>query len=119
MTRKNEMRTTEIRVTPGFALPCDIIFAQGPKAYEYVCFQEALDLLLKTYRNVVQTALDCGYTAILLPALGTGTYGFTHENTAEAVVRLLKSMVYKCDLTIYFVVLEEETRDCYLPYFEL
>lgn len=37
-TRKNEMRTTETRVTPGFALPCDIIFAQGPKAYEYACF---------------------------------------------------------------------------------
>ena len=34
MTRKNEMKPTEVRVTPGFALPCDIIFAQGPKAYE-------------------------------------------------------------------------------------
>lgn len=118
-TRKKEMRTTEARVTPGFALPCEIIFAQGPKAYEYACFQEALDFLLKTYRNVVQTALNYGYTSILLPALGTGTYGFTHENTAEAVIRLFRFMVDKCDLTIYFVLLGEETRDYYLPYFEL
>ncbi len=117
-TRKNEMRATETRVTPGVALPCDIIFAQGPKAYEYACFQEALDLLLKTYRNVVHTALDYGYTAILLPALGTGSYGFTHENTAEAVIRLLRSMADKWDMTIYFVVLGEETRDYYLPYFD-
>ncbi len=117
-TRKNEMRTTETRVTPGFALQCDIIFAQGPRAYEYACFQEALDLLLITYRNVVQTALDYGYTSILLPALGTGTYGFTHDNTAEAVIRLLRSMADKCDLTIYFVVLGEETRDYYFQFFE-
>lgn len=75
-------------------------------------------MLLKTYRNVVHTALDYGYTSILLPALGTGSYGFTHENTAEAVISLLKSMVEKCDLNIYFVVMGEETKDYYLPYFD-
>ena len=52
-TRKNEMKPTEVRVTPGFALPCKIIFAQGPNLYDFSDFQVALGLLLKTYENIL------------------------------------------------------------------
>ena len=53
------MKPKEVRVAPGFALPCDIIFAQGPKAYEYEDFNEALILLLQTYQNVMCLPKRC------------------------------------------------------------
>lgn len=113
-TRKNEMKPTEVRVTPGFALPCDIIFAQGPKAYECDDFKGALVLLLQTYLNVVCTAVNRGYKSVLLPALGTGSYGFAHEDTAAVVMNLLKELVQDKDITVYFVVYEEEYQELYL-----
>ena len=114
ITQKNEMRLTEVRVTPGFALPCDIIFAQGPKAYEYDDFKDALILLLQTYQNVLRTAIVCGYKSILLPALGTGSYGFSHEDTAELVMKLLKTLLQDQEITVYFVVYEDKYKDLYL-----
>lgn len=116
MTRKNEMKPTEVRVTPGFALPCDIIFAQGPKAYEYDDFKDALILLLQTYQNVLRTAIVRGYKSILLPALGTGSYGFTHIDTAKSVIHLLKIALQNNNLMVYFVVYDEESQSIYLQY---
>lgn len=115
-SRKNEMKPTEVRVTPGFALPCDIIFAQGPKAYEYEDFEYALNLLLQTYQNIIHTAIGRGYKSILLPALGTGSYGFTHVDTAQRVMNLLKTMLQGNDLTVYFVVYEIDSLNLYLHY---
>ena len=117
MTRENEMKPTEVRVTPGFALPCDIIFAQGPKAYEYDDFEDALNLLLQTYQNIIHTAIVRGYKSILLPALGTGSYGFTHIDTAQSVIHLLKVALQNNNLMVYFVVYDEESRNIYLQYF--
>ena len=116
MTRKNEMKPTEVRVTPGFALPCDIIFAQGPKAYEYENFEDALNLLLQTYQNIIHTTMARGYKSILLPALGTGSYGFTHVDTAQRVIHLLKTMLQGNELTVYFVVYEKDSINLYLRY---
>ena len=116
MTRKNEMKPTEVRVTPGFVLPCDIIFAQGPKAYEYEDFEDALNLLLQTYQNIIHTAIVRGYKSILLPALGTGSYGFTHIDTAQDVMNLLKTALQGNNLKVYFVVYEEDSRNIYLQY---
>ena len=110
------MKPTEIRVTPGFALPCDIIFAQGPKAYEYEDFEDTLNLLLQTYQNIIHTAIVCGYKSILLPALGTGSYGFTHEDTAELVMKSLKSLLQDQEITVYFVVYEKDSTNLYLRY---
>ena len=115
-SRKNEMKATEVRVTPGFALSCDIIFAQGPKAYEYEDFNDALILLLRTYKNVIHTAIVRGYKSILLPALGTGSYGFSHADTAESVMALLKRILQGQILTVYFVVYEEGLENLYLQY---
>lgn len=116
MTRKNAMKPTEVRVTPGFALPCDIIFAQGPKAYEHEDFEDALNLLLQTYQNIIHTATVRGYKSILLPALGTGSYGFRHVDTAQRVMNLLKAALQSNNLMVYFVVYDEESRNIYLQY---
>ena len=110
------MKPTEVRVTPGFVLPCDIIFAQGPKAYEYKDFEDALNLLLQTYQNIIHTAIVRGYKSILLPALGTGSYGFTHIDTAKSVIHLLKIALQNNNLMVYFVVYDEESQSIYLQY---
>jgi O-acetyl-ADP-ribose deacetylase (regulator of RNase III) len=102
------MKLTEVRVTPGFALPCSIIFAQGPKVGEYDDRQVAIDLLLGTYQNILKTARNYGFDAILLPALGTGSYGFTHEETADAVMHLLNSFARCNHIEILFVLQSEK-----------
>ena len=57
--------------------------------YDFVDFQIALDLLLKTYENILQKAVECGFKTILVPALGTGSYGFTHEDIARKVIKTI------------------------------
>lgn len=110
----NEMKVCETRITPGFDLPCEIIFAQGPKVYEYENYNEALQLLLLTYKNILKTAIDNKYQSILLPAMGTGSYGFSHSSTAEYVVNLLNEYLLFCDLTVYFVIYEQNALNIYL-----
>lgn len=112
-TRKNEMKTTEVRITPGFALPCDIIFAQGPKLYDFDDFQTALNLLLRTYHNILQKSVECGFKNILIPALGTGSYGFTHDSTAKQVVNVISSFIRRHQLDVYFVVSSDEIKELY------
>lgn len=92
--QENAMKPTEIRVTGGFALPCVILFAQSPKRWEYP-EGEATDLLLQTYENALCVAAEMGYRRVLIPALGTGHYGFTHEETAEEVVTLIRRIIHK------------------------
>lgn len=113
LTRKNEMRPGEVRITPGFALPCDIIFAQGPKAYAYANYDEALSLLLLTYKNTLKVAAKQGYRIILLPALGTGSYSFLHEDTAELVMRLLLDELRLYDLSVILVIYEKSVAPLY------
>jgi O-acetyl-ADP-ribose deacetylase (regulator of RNase III) len=90
--QENAMKPTEIRFTGGFALPCNILFAQSPKRWNYP-EDDAESLLLETYENALCGAAEMGYRRVLIPALGTGHYGFTHEETAKKVVDLLKEIV--------------------------
>lgn len=112
-SRRNEMKPTEVRVTPGFALPCDIIFAQGPKAYDYPNFDTALELLLTTYVNIFKATAEQRWSAILLPALGTGSYGFSHEDTASQVMRLLTGLVSEYGITAYLVLNDAAVQEYY------
>ena len=118
LSRKNEMRPGDVRIAPGFALPCDIIFAQGSKAYVYANYDEALSLLLLTYKNTLKVAAKQGYRTILMPALGTGSYRFLHAETAEPVMRLLLEELRLYDLSVIFVVLEESVAPLYTRWLE-
>lgn len=53
---------------------------------------------------------------VLLVVSGRGSYGFTHEDTAPRVMNFLKTVLQGNDLTVYFVVYEEESRSIYLQY---
>lgn len=109
----NEMRVTDVRITPGFALEKDIIFAQGPKLWEYESYDEAFFLLKTTYKNVVEAAQKAGYNSILIPSLGTGEYGFEHDTIAEHVVKLLDELADNYGIEIYLVLYDDETLQIY------
>ncbi len=109
----NVMKPTEIRVTPGFQLPCDIIFAQGVKVWDCKSYDDALGLFIKTYENLLDCITRRGYKRVLLPALGTGHYGFTHENTAGVVEKLLTEYVRTRDVALVLVVMEERIAQLY------
>ncbi len=98
---KDDMIVGEIRITPGFRIPCDIIFAQGPRVYDYTDYRSAEDDLLMTYGNLLKTAIERGYKTVIIPSLGTGVYGFRHEVIAKPVLSLLRSQT--SSLEIYFV----------------
>lgn len=109
----NAMKPGEVRITPGFALPCDIVFVQGPKAYEYDDYNEALHLLLTSYQNVLDIADDKGYKSILMPALGTGSYCFEHEKTVGNVIDCILQFLKISDLIVYFVLIDEKAAEIY------
>ncbi len=109
------MKVGEIRVTKGFNIPCDILFVQGPKRYDYNTLEEALDKLVLTYKNLLKFCLEKNYKNILLPSLGTGIYGFRHEDVIGPVLRLLKSDIYK-SLNINYVIYDKEVYDYYKNY---
>ncbi len=109
----NVMKSTEIRVTPGFQIPCDIIFAQGVKIWDSKSYDDALELFIKTYENLLTCITQRGYKRVLIPALGTGHYGFTHEKTAKIVTELLTEYIKTHDVTLVFVVTDDLTATFY------
>ena len=114
----NEMTVTEVRITPGFRISAKIIFAQGPKKWEYDNFEIALYFLIKTYENVLIKSVENKFKSILIPALGTGDYGFSHEETAEPVLALLNEFANAYDLNLFFVTFESETKALYDDVFQ-
>lgn len=112
----NVMKIGEVRRTPGFNLPCDIIFTLTPKAFMYKTEAEAERMLIRTYINVLICSVSWGYKSILLSALGTGAHGFTHQKTAQKVIRLLKVFTDSRPLDIHFVLSKPEILDFYAGY---
>lgn len=109
----NLMQVGEIRITPGFNLNMDIMFVQGPKAYEYEKYEIAKNLLLETYRNVIETAYANGYRNILVPSLGTGSYGFQHKDIAKDVVSILRKSLSDKNMNADFVLYSVEDKSYY------
>lgn len=112
----NDMKPTEIRITPGFGLGMDIIFAQSAK---YDCFskssyEDLLKILIQTFSNVLKTVKEKGYKSVLLPSLGTGIYGFKHEDVAREVVPLIKHFTEtNKDIDIWLCLFDNEVAEIY------
>lgn len=113
---KNEMKVTEVRITPGFALNKDIIFAQGPKVWEYDDYETAFRLLKQTYTNIIKSARSVNYKSIITPSLGTGEYGFVHEIIARPITQHLKYLSVDYDIIITLVLYSEELNTLYTQY---
>lgn len=113
-TNDNLMQVGEVRITPGFNLGIDIMFAQGPKSYDYETLEEAISVLLKTYINIIETAYSNGYKRVLCPSIGTGSYCFEHKNIGKQVVSIIKSSIEDKKITFDLVLYNEEDKKYYL-----
>ena len=118
---ENLMKVGDIRITPGFKLGMDIMFVQGPKKWEYeqptdtiYYHTERLEVLMEVYKKLLNMAYEKGYRNILLPALGTGSYGFTHKETGPLVTKLLFEFVRDKDVRVDFVIQDRKDRCYYL-----
>ena len=107
---KEKMKVGEIRITPGFNLGMDIMFVQGPKFYEY---PNPIEKLTETYKNLLNVLKEDKYTNILLPSLGTGIYGYKHEDVGNIVKELLTDFVKNNDINIDLVLFHKEDKEYY------
>ena len=107
---KNKMEVGEIRITPGFNLGMDIMFVQGPKFYDY---PNPIDKLIETYQILLNALKMDKYTNILLPSLGTGIYGYHHEDVGKLVNELLTSFVKDNNINIDFVLFNLDDKKYY------
>ena len=104
---KTLMRVGEVRITPGFNLGMDIIFAQGPKYYDY---DNPLKVLQTTYLNLLNEINRNNYKNILLPSLGTGIYGFNHEEVGKMVVSTITEFIKDKEINIDLVLYLEKDK---------
>ena len=95
------MKIGEIRITPGFNLGMDIMFVQGPRFWDY---NNAYELLFQTYENMLSEIKNNNYKNVLVPSLGTGSYGFIHENVGHDVYTCLNEFVKNNDINITLVL---------------
>ena len=100
----------EMRITPGFKIGMDIIFAQGPKYYE--C-DFPIEELKKTYLNLLDTIKSNNYKNVLLPSLGTGIYGFKHGDVGKMVVDTINEYIKDTDINIDLVLYLEKDKKYY------
>ena len=108
---ENMMKVGDVRITPGFNLGMDIMFVQGPRYFDY---RDPIHKLIETYQNLLNELNKNNYTNILLPSLGTGIYGFKHEDVGKEVTKLIKEFVNDNDINIDLVLLHEEDKIYYM-----
>ncbi len=107
---KDKMKVGDIRITPGFNLGIPIMFVQGPKYYDY---PDPILELTKTYQIMLNEIKKYNYKNILLPSLGTGIYGYKHEDVGNIVKDLLTEFVKDNDINIDLVIYKEEDSKYY------
>ncbi len=91
-TFRGNMINNEVRITPGFNLNMDIIHVLTPKYYEE---EKPIDELLKAYKNMLTEIIKLNYKNVLLCSLGTGIYGYKHEDVAKQLIFLLNNFCKK------------------------
>ena len=116
-TYKILMKTAEVRITPGFDLNMDIIHVLAPKHYET---KNPIEELLTAYKNMLETIIKHGYKNILVCSLGTGVYGYKHEEVAIPLITLLNDFCQNNEVNIYLNNMYPIYKDEYLkPFLEI
>lgn len=114
---KTDMKTGEVRVTPGFNLNTDIIHVLAP---EYCEAKNPIDELLLTYKSMLEVIIKKGYKNILVCSFGTGVHGYKHEDIAKPLIFLLNNFCKINDVNLYLNNLYPIYKDIYLkPFLEI
>ena len=108
---ENIMNIGDVRITPGFNLNMNIMFVQGPKQWEH---DNSIELLEKTYNNMLNEIFENHYKNILIPSLGTGDYGFEHNQVGKIVKNLLNNYVIDKDINIDLVLYNAKDEQYYI-----
>ena len=111
---KNYMVNGEVRITPGFNLPMDIIHVLAPKFYEET---DPINSLMDCYNNLLDSIKEKGYKKVLIPSLGTGVHGYKHNDVVEPLINLLMNFCKKNDVDIYLNNMFPIQKDIYLKYY--
>lgn len=111
---KEYMVNGEVRITPGFNLPMDIIHVLAPKFYEET---DPINSLMDCYNNVLLSIKDKCYKKVLIPSLGTGVHGYKHEEVVKPLINLLMGFCKMNDVEIYLNNMTPIQKDIYLNYY--
>lgn len=96
---KENMYPSEVRVTPGFNLNMDIIHVLAPIYGEE---KEPIEILKKTYINLLETIKENDYKKVMICGLGTGSHGYNSNEIASDVIKILKKFIDENDVELYF-----------------
>ena len=110
-TFKTDMINGEVRITPGFNLNMDILHVLSPKYYEE---SDPINELMKAYRNLLDEITKHNYKNVLLCSLGTGIYGYKHEDVAKPLILLLNNFCKINDVNLYLNNMYPLYKDVYL-----
>lgn len=110
---KDNMKVNEVRITPGFVLCKEIIHIHPPRAYEE---EKPIEKLKDSYIELLKRIKQEKYKSVIIPSLGTGHYGYSHQEVGEIVIRLLTYFCNNNDIIIVFNLFDEETKSIYQEY---
>ena len=113
-TYKEYMVNGEVRITPGFNLPMDIIYVLAPKYYEET---DPINSLMNCYNKLLLSIKEKGYKKVLIPSLGTGVHGYKHEDVVKPLINLLMGFCKINDVEIYLNNMLPIQKDIYLKYY--
>lgn len=113
-TYKEYMVNGEVRITPGFNLPMNIIHVLAPKYYEET---DPINSLMDYYNNLLLSIKENGYKKVLIPSLGTGVHGYKHEDVVKPLINLLMGFCKMNDVEIYLNNMLPIQKDIYLKYY--
>ncbi len=105
-----EMKPNDVRITPGFKLGIDIIHVFPPKFH---FAEDPIEDLRKCYLKLFSEIARNDYKNIIMPSLGTGIHGYTHQDVAEMVMTELKTFLKSKNITITFVLANREIKKQY------
>lgn len=113
-TYKEPMKVGEIRTTPGFNLPMKVIHILAPM---YAEEDDPINKLMDVYENLLFEIKDKKYKKVLLPSLGTGNFGYRHEEVVRPLINLLNGFCKMNDVELYLNNYNPTIKDIYLKYY--
>ncbi len=93
----------EVRVTPGFNLPCDyVIHTVGPVWQGGNDGEKAL--LACCYENILKQVMELGCQSVAMPLISTGHHGYPLDEAMSVAVDISRRFLEENDIFVYLVV---------------
>jgi O-acetyl-ADP-ribose deacetylase (regulator of RNase III) len=106
----------DVVVTPGFNLKAKyVIHAVAPKFYVAGDLNEKESLLASCYRKSLDMARLLDARSIAFPAIGTGHYGWPHEESVRVAIKTIREWLlhYRSGVFISIVVTSNDLAEVY------